>query len=64
VHKRIISRVKRVEFVSDMMCYIKRRGRWCDITSLNSHASVEHKRDDSKEGFLDELEQVVYHFPK
>lgn len=64
VHKRIISRVKRVEFVSDNMCYIKRRGRWGDITVLNSNASAEHKRDDSKECFLDELEQVVYHFPK
>jgi hypothetical protein len=57
VHKKIISRAKRVEFVSDMMCYIKRRGRWGDITVLNSHASVEHKGDDSKESFLDELEQ-------
>jgi hypothetical protein len=31
VHKRIISAVKRVEFVSDRMSYIILRGRWCDI---------------------------------
>jgi hypothetical protein len=31
VHKRIISAVKRVEFVSDRMSYIILRGRRCDI---------------------------------
>jgi hypothetical protein len=29
VHKRIISAVKRVEFVSDRMSYIILSGRWC-----------------------------------
>jgi hypothetical protein len=29
VYKRIISAVKRVEFVSDRMSYIILRGRWC-----------------------------------
>jgi hypothetical protein len=29
VHKRIISAVKRVEFVRDRMSYIILRGRWC-----------------------------------
>jgi hypothetical protein len=39
VHKRIISSVKRVEFVSDRMSYILviLRGRWCDIIVLNVH---------------------------
>jgi hypothetical protein len=31
VHKRIISAVKRVEFVSDRMSNIILRGRWCHI---------------------------------
>jgi hypothetical protein len=31
VHKRIVSAVNRVEFVSDKMSYIRLRGRWCDI---------------------------------
>jgi hypothetical protein len=31
IHKRIISAVKRVEFVSDRMSYIILRGRWFDI---------------------------------
>jgi hypothetical protein len=38
VHKRIISAVKRVEFVSNKMWYIILRGRWCDIIILNVHA--------------------------
>jgi hypothetical protein len=31
MHKRIISSVKRVEFVSSRMLYIIPRGPWCDI---------------------------------
>jgi hypothetical protein len=41
VHKRIISAVKRVEFVSDRMSYIILRGRWCHINVLNVHAPTE-----------------------
>jgi hypothetical protein len=35
VHKRIISAVKRVEFVSDRMSYIILRGNWYHIVVLN-----------------------------
>ena len=31
VHHRIVSAVKRVEFVSDRVSYIVLRGRWCNI---------------------------------
>jgi hypothetical protein len=41
VHKRIISAVKRVEFVSDRMSYIILRGRWFHIIVLNVHAPAE-----------------------
>jgi hypothetical protein len=36
VHKRIISAVKRVEFVSDKMSYIILRGHWCHNCSEHS----------------------------
>jgi hypothetical protein len=45
VHKRIMSAVTRVEFVSDSMSYIILRGRWCNIV-LNVHAPTEDKIDD------------------
>jgi hypothetical protein len=35
VRNRIISAVKRVEFVSDRMSYITLKCRWCDIMVLN-----------------------------
>jgi hypothetical protein len=38
VRKRIISAVKKIEFVSDRMSYIILRGRWCHIIVLNVHA--------------------------
>jgi hypothetical protein len=64
VHKRIISAVKRVEFVSDRKSYIILRGRWCDIIVLNVHASTDDKSDDIKGTFYKELEQLFDKFPK
>jgi hypothetical protein len=37
VHKRIISTVKWVEFVSDRMSFIILRGHWCDFNVLYVH---------------------------
>jgi hypothetical protein len=64
VHKRIISAVKRVEFVNDRMSYITLRGHWCDIIVLNVHAPTEDKCDDAKDSFYEELEGVFDQFPK
>jgi len=64
VHHRIISAVKRVEFISDCMSYIVLRGRWCNIIFLNVHEPREEESDDSKGSFYEELEQVLYQFPK
>jgi hypothetical protein len=58
VHKRIISTVKRVEFVSDRMSYTILRGHWCNIIVLNVHAPTEDKIDDIKNRLYEELEQV------
>jgi hypothetical protein len=56
LHKRIISAVKGVEFVSDRMLYIIIRGCWCDILVLNVHAPAENNIDDVKDRFYEELE--------
>jgi hypothetical protein len=64
VHKRIISAVKRVEFLGDRMSYIKLRGSWCHIIGLNVHAPTEGKTDDVKDSFYEELEHVFDKFPK
>jgi hypothetical protein len=64
VHKRIISAVKRVEFVSDRMSYIILRGRWCHIIVLNIHAPSEDKTDDVKDSFYEELVRVFDIFSK
>jgi hypothetical protein len=62
VHKRIISAIKRVEFVSDRMSYIILRGRWCHIIVLNVHATTEDKTDDVKDSFYEEVECVFDKF--
>jgi exonuclease III len=64
VHKRIVSAVKRVEFVSDRISYIILKGRWCDIIVMNVHAPTEDKIDDLKDRFYEELEHVFDKFPK
>jgi len=43
VHCRIVSAVKRVEFVSDRLSYIVQRGRWHNIICVNVHAQSEEK---------------------
>jgi hypothetical protein len=64
VHKRIISAVKRVNFVSDRMSYIILGGHWCDIIVLNVHAPTEDKTDDMKNSLYEELEHVFDKLPK
>jgi exonuclease III len=64
VHKRIISAVKRVEFVNDRKSHIILRGGWCHIIVLNIHAPTEDKTDDVKDSFYEELERVFDKFPK
>jgi exonuclease III len=54
VHQRILSAIKRVEFVSDRMSFIVLRGRWCNIIVLNAHAPTEEKGDYSKDSFYEE----------
>jgi exonuclease III len=64
VHKRIISAVKRVEFVNDRMSYIILRDHWFHIIVLNVHAPTEDKTDDVKDGFYEELERIFDKFTK
>jgi len=64
VHCRIVSAVKRVEFVSNRLSYIVLRGRWHNIIVVNVHAPSEENSDESKDSFYEELEQVFDHFPK
>jgi hypothetical protein len=58
VHKRIISAVKRSEFISDRMSYIILRGRWFHVMGLNVHAPTEDNIDDMKETFYEEFEHI------
>ena len=53
IHHRIVSAVKRVEFVSDMVSHIVLRGRLCNIIV---NASGEEKNDDSQDRFYEGLE--------
>jgi hypothetical protein len=45
LHNRIISAVKRIEFVWDRMSYIILKGRWYQIIVLNVHVPTEHVFD-------------------
>jgi hypothetical protein len=62
VHKRIISAVKRVEFVSDMMSCKIHRGHWCHIIVLDVHAPTKDKTDDVEDSFYEGLEHVFAKF--
>jgi hypothetical protein len=62
VHKRIISAVKRVEFVSDRMSYIILKSRWCHIIVLNVHVPTENKINDVKVRSCEELDVYSVNF--
>jgi len=62
VQHRIVSTVKRVEFVSDRILYIVVRGQWCNIIVLNVHGPSEERNGDSKYVFYEELEHIFDHF--
>jgi exonuclease III len=64
MHKRIISAVKRVEFVSDRMSYITLRGSWCHIIVPNVSAPKKDKTVDMNCSFYEELERVLDRFLK
>jgi len=64
VHHRIVSAVKRAEFVSNRMLCIVLRGCWCNIIVLKVHATSEKESDNSEGRFYEELEQVCDGFPK
>ena len=64
LHRRIVSAVKRVEFVGDRLSYIVLRGRWHNIIVVNVHAPSEEKSGTSKDSFYEKLEQVFDHFLK
>jgi hypothetical protein len=63
LYTRIVSAVKRVEFISDKM-YIILRGRWCDIIVRSVLAPTEDKIDGMEDSFYEELERVFDKFPK
>ena len=58
IHHRIVSAVKRVDFVSDMVSYRFQRCCCCNIIFLNVPAPSEEKSDNSKYSFYEEFEQV------
>jgi len=63
VQNRMVSAVKKEEFVSNRVPYIVLRGHWCNIIVLNVHAPSE-KSYNSKDSFYEETEQVFDHAPK
>ena len=53
VHHRIVSAVKKVDFVNNTMSYTVQRGHWCNAIILNVHVTSEERSDDSKDSFME-----------
>jgi len=64
VHRRLVSAVKRNDFVSDRLSYIVLNGRWLHIIVVNVHAPSAEKSEEVKDSFYKVLEEVFDHFPK
>jgi hypothetical protein len=59
VYKRIISEVKRAEYLTDLMPCIMLRDHLCNIIVLNVHAPTEYKSVGMKDSF-EELKHVFH----
>jgi hypothetical protein len=55
VHHRMVSAVKRVEFLSDRVSYIILRGCWFNFV-LNVRTPSEEKSGDAEDSLYEELE--------
>ena len=62
IHRRLVTAVKRIEFVSDRLSYILLKGRWLHIIVVNIHAPSEEKVEEVKDSFYDELEEMFDQF--
>jgi len=60
VNHRIVSAIRRVQFVRARMSKVVLRGRWCNSIVLNARVPTEEKSDDSKDGFYEELESSFH----
>jgi len=60
VDHRIVTALKRIEFVSDRVSYTVLRGCWCNIIFFHMHVPSEAKSDDSKDSFYEKLEQDFF----
>ena len=54
MHRRLVSAVKRIEFVSDRLSYIVLRGRWLHIILVNVHAPSEERSEELNDSFYEE----------
>ena len=52
VHRRLVSAVKRIEFVSNRLSYIVLKGRWLHIIVVNVHSPSEGKSEELKDSFM------------
>ena len=51
MHRRLVSAVKRIEFVSDRLSYIVLRGCWLHIILVTVHVPSEEKSEELKDSF-------------
>ena len=63
VHRRIMSAVKKVEYISDLVSCVLMLCRWCDIIVLNVHAPSEDKDDYIKDSLYEEIERLFDQLP-
>jgi len=64
VPRRLVSAVKRIEFLRDRLSYIVLRGHWRNIIVDNVYAPSEEKSVEMKDSFCEELEEVFSHCQK
>lgn len=55
---KLKSAILNFEAISDRLCMLRLKGKFCNITLVNAHAPTEDKTTEEKDDFYDVLEQA------
>ena len=64
IQKSAINKILGFEPISDRICKLRVKGKFCNITLINIYAPMEDKEDETKEQFYEKLQRTQDRAPK
>ncbi|PSN47766.1 Craniofacial development protein 2, partial [Blattella germanica] len=64
VNKKLKDHISGFIPINERLCKLRYRGKYNNVTLINSYAPTEEKNDDDKEKFYDDLQKTIDEVPK